>query len=132
MNRANARRRLLPLLALPLALTACGGGFVLFWSDDDDRPPPRIVIENPTTDPFFTTNVPVLALGGSVAHARRVVVSNTSTGEAVEAQQTNPGGHGNWFIDGLALALGSNVLAATAEGRHGATDRDFLTVNRLP
>ena len=131
MNRATARR-LLPMLALPLALSACGGGFVLYWSDDDDRPPPRIVIENPTTDPVFSTNVPVLALGGSVSHARRVVVSNTTTGEAVEAQQTNPGGHGNWFIDGLALASGSNVLVATAEGRHGATDRDFLTVNRPP
>ncbi len=116
---------LLLAVAAGLGLAACGGG-------GSALPAPAITIEVPTAAPSYATTSTSVRLGGSIAQASFVHVTNTTTGATVEGYVNYLDGVGSWFADVYGLLPGDNLIVATADadGTGTRTASDTLTVTR--
>ncbi len=117
-------RPVLSLLTLGL-LFACGGG-------GDGSGSPSITILQPTSEPVYATTWTDVRLGGSIAGAAFVHVTNTATGYTTEGYVFYNQGLGSWFADIPGLTFGDNPITVVADedGRGINTARDAITVTR--
>jgi hypothetical protein len=100
------------------------GGIVVLKEDDIQAP--NIYITKPTSSPVYTNATSTLNLGGG---------SDDDVGVTRIAWSNSRGGGGevsspfdNWFVSGIRLLPGTNVLTATAFDQAGNSGRDTLTV----
>lgn len=113
-------------LALAALLAACGGG------GDGEGEGPSISIHNPTSDPAYSTTGTGVVLGGAIARASFVHVTNAATGITVEGFVNYFEGQGSWFADMYGLTFGENPITVVADrdGTGAATARASITVIR--
>ena len=97
---------------------------------EDDSQAPNIYITNPTFSPAYTNATSTLNLGGG---------SDDDVGVTRIAWSNSQGGGGevsspfdNWFVSGIRLLPGTNVLTATAFDQAGNSGSDTLTVIYQP
>ncbi len=86
---------------------------------------PEIHITAPSSSPTITTNVASLNLGGDASDNQgvtRVTWSNDRGGGGDAVGTTN------WFVSGIALQPGTNILIVTAFDQAGNGSNDVLTV----
>jgi hypothetical protein len=98
------------------------------WSyTEPDTTPPACVITLPTSDPTFTTSLPLIGLGGSASDnvgVTSVTWYNAATGGSGTASGTT-----SWSITtNIPLVPGSNVITVTAHDAAGNTGSDTITV----
>jgi len=119
--------RLLILLVFSIIITTCGSGA------DDSSSRPTISIENPTSEPTYSTTSSSVRIGGRLSGAGFVHVLNTTTGFSTEAYVTyNIEGIGSWFADVYGLVPGDNLITATADeaGTGTNTAVDSIIISR--
>lgn len=107
------------LLFLMLSLSNCGGG------GGDGGSTSTIAIENPTSEPTYSTNQSQVIVGGSVSGAGFVRCTNSATGTTLDAYVNYYEGHGSWFCDAFTLKQGNNLITCTTE--EGASDSITIT-----
>ena len=104
---------------------ACGtSGLLVLKMQDLVRP--EIFITNPTFSPEFLTSNSTLDLGGSAQDNKgvtRVTWANDRGGGGEVSNSLD-----NWFVSGIALQPGTNILTATAFDQAGNSGSDALTV----
>ena len=102
-----------------------GGWEGLVVLRETDREPPVVLITNPTFSPVATNTTGLLNLGGVASDnsaLARLTWSNNRGGGGELA------GTGDWFVNGIALLPGTNLLTVTGFDLTGNSGADTLTV----
>ena len=105
-------------------LADAGGGIVIL--EEQDIQPPDVYITNPTFSPLYTNATSSLSLGGG---------SDDNVGVMSITWWNNRGGGGqvsapfdSWYVTGIKLLPGSNILTIAAFDAAGNSGTDTLTV----
>jgi len=101
----------------------CGGIVAL---KEDDIQAPNIYITNPWSLPIYTNATSTLNLGGGSdddAGVTRIAWANSRGGGGEVSSPFD-----NWFVSGIRLLPGTNVLTVTAFDQAGNSGSDTLTV----
>jgi len=102
------------------------------WSyTEPDTTPPTCTITLPTSNPTFSTSLPMIGLGGSASDnvgVTSVTWYNAATGGSGTASGTT-----DWGVtSNIPLVSGSNVITVTAHDAAGNTGSDTITVTYAP
>jgi|GEM_PF-2439780 len=90
-----------------------------------DTAAPTIIITSPTPDPAYSTNISLLAIGGTASDnvaVTQVAWVNDRGGNGTAAGTTA------WTVSNITLQEGVNVITVTASDAAGNTGTDILTV----
>jgi hypothetical protein len=104
---------------------ADGPGGIIALNEQDIQPP-NVFITNPTFSPVYTNTTSSLSLGGG---------SSDNVGVTAITWLNSRGGSGlvsapfsSWYVSGITLYPGSNILTVTAFDAAGNSGTDTLTV----
>ena len=100
------------------------GGIIALKEDDIQAP--AIYITNPTSSPIYTNATSTLSLGGGAdddSGVTRIAWANSLAGGGEISSPFD-----NWFVSGIRLLPGTNVLTVTAFDQAGNSGSDTLTV----
>lgn len=112
----SSQHRFAAALCSCLSLAACGGG-----GSGATEPAPSIRILEPTADATYSTTSSDIRLGGSIARASFVHVTNARDGSRFEGYVNYFAGQGSWFADVYGLAPGENRITAVADADGAGT-----------
>lgn len=125
ITRGDKVLRVLIFLVFSIIITACSG--------NGSSSTPTISIENPTSEPTYSTNSTSIRIGGRISRASFVHIQNTTTGFSTEGYVFyNNEGIGTWFSDVYGLIPGDNLITATADSDGSGTNTavDSITISR--
>ena len=100
------------------------GGIIALKEDDIQAP--NIYITNPTSLPVYTNTTSTLNIGGSSDDDTGVTAATWSNSRGGSGQVNSP--FDSWYVSGIKLLPGTNIITATAFDATGNSGSDTLTV----